>query len=133
MSWKKGILILLFTITACGDAGVKKKVEDLDHSIDAYAYALRWGRTNDVVAYHVYRDASKPEIDMSVMDVIRVTGYTIKEKKLNDDITEADVVGQLDYYHNEYGTLKKLEYRQSWWFEPETKKWYLESEFPEFR
>jgi hypothetical protein len=130
---KINILVLLFALTACGDSGVRKTVQDLDFAINDYAYALRWSRVDDAVAYHVNRDGDRPDIDLSAMQAIRVTGFTIREKNLNDDITGATVSGELDYYHNEYGTLRKVAYSQSWWYEPESKKWYLESDFPEFK
>ncbi len=127
------MLMLLLALVACGDAGVRKKVENLDTVIDEYAYALRWMRKNDAVAYHMKRDKTRPNIDTSEMDVIRVTGFTIKEKTLNTDMTGATVVGELVYYHNEYGTLKTITYTQSWWYDAEAKKWYTESDFPEFK
>lgn len=127
------ILALVMILTACGDSGIRKTVQDLDFAINDYAYALRWSRSDDAIAYHVNQDGSRPDIDISVMNAIRVTGFTIKQKDLNDDITAATVSGELDYYHNEYGTLRKIDYQQSWWYEPESKKWYLESDFPEFK
>ncbi|MEX2353226.1 MAG: hypothetical protein WD709_03490 [Gammaproteobacteria bacterium] len=129
------IMALLLLLSACGggDSGVRKMVQDLDYAINDYAYALRWARTDDAVAYHVNRDGSKPDIDLSDMDAIRVTGFTITEKVLNDDVTAATVSGELNYYHNDYGTLREIEYHQSWWYEPESKKWYVESDFPEFK
>jgi len=133
MKCKVWTLIFVLVISACGDAGIRKMVQDLDYAIDDYAYALRWSRSNDAVAYHLNRDGSRPQIELSVMESIRVTGFTIKGKALNDDLTEATVNGELEYYHNEYGTLRKTNYSQSWWYEPESKKWYVESDFPEFK
>jgi len=133
VSRKIVVLLLMLVLTACGDSGIRKQVENLDHAIDEYAYALRWLRKNDAVAYHMNRDGSRPEIDTSAMDVIRVTGFTIQEKKLNPDHTGATVTGELNYYHNEYGMLRTIIYTQSWWLEPESEKWYLDSEFPQFK
>ncbi len=127
------VMILLLMLVACADNAVRKKVEDLDHAIDNYAYALRWMRKKDAVAYHMQPDGTKPVIDTSMMDVVRVTGFTIKEKTLNDELTRATVTGELNYIHNEYATLKTINYNQTWWYEPETKKWYLDSEFPQFK
>ncbi len=123
----------MLTVVACGNSGVRQKVENLDAVIDEYAYALRWLRKNDAVAYHMQRDGTRPQIDTSVMDVIRVTGFTITEKTLNAELTEGKVVGELSYYHNEYGMLRTINYTQSWWYDAEAKKWYLESDFPAFK
>lgn len=126
-------MILLLTLAACADNAIRKQVEDLDHAIDSYAYALRWMRKNDAVAYHMRPDGSKPAIDTSMLDVVRVTGFNITEKTLNTEHTGATVSGELNYIHIEYGTLRTINFNQSWWYEPETKKWYLDSEFPQFK
>lgn len=126
-------MMLVMVLTACGSPAVRTQVESLDRAIDEYAYALRWLRKNDAVAYHMNRDGTRPHIDTSVMDVIRVTGFTIEEKTLGPEMTTATVVGELNYYHNEYGMLRTIEYRQSWWYDGESKRWYLDSEFPRFK
>ena len=128
------VLLLILVLTGCGgDSGIRKQIENLDDAINDYAYALRWLRKNDAVAYHMNLDGSRPEIDTSAMDVIRVTGFTIKKKELSPDNTGATVSGELNYYHNEYGMLRTITYSQTWWFEPVSKRWYLDSEFPQFK
>ncbi len=127
------IVILMLILAACADNAVRKKVEDLDYAIDNYAYALRWQRKNDAVAYHVRPDGSKPVIDTSMLDVVRITGFNITEKTVNPEITGADIAGEFDYIHNEFGTLRKIKFTQKWWYEPESKKWFLDSEFPQFK
>jgi hypothetical protein len=133
MTAKIKVLVLLLILSACGDTAIRKRVEDLDYAIDSYAYALRWSRSKDAIAYHLNRDKSRPTTDVSAMEVIRVTGFTILDKTLNSDNTGASVKGELSYYHNDYATLRTIEYSQSWWYEPESKKWYLDSEFPQFK
>ena len=74
----------------------------------------------------------KVDINLEPMETIRVTGYHIKDKIINEDFTEASVSGELNYYHTEYGTLKKIPLSQKWWFEEESDRWFLESDFPTF-
>ena len=128
------ILLLMFLfLSACSSSGEIKKVEMLNDAIDNYAYALRWGRIDDAVAYHVAEGGDKPEIDSAIMKSIRVTGFNIKERTINPELTGATVEGELNYYSNEYGTLRSIEYSQRWWYEPESKKWFLDNEFPQFK
>lgn len=124
---------LVVVLSGCGGASNKKRLSVLDDSIDRYVQALRWSRLDDAVSYHVGRDGGKAGIDLTPMEPIRITEYRIIEKIVNDDFTEATVTGELNYYHNEYGTLKKIPLRQKWWFEEESRKWYLESNFPVFK
>ena len=125
--------VLILSLTACSGSATRDKVGNLDRAINDYAYALRWLRKNDAVAYHMSRDRTRPTIDTSALDVIRVTGFTIREKTLDEDMNGASVVGNLDYYHNEHGMLRTIEYRQDWWYDEQSKKWYIESGFPEFK
>ena len=118
---------------ACGSTGEQKKAVSLNDAIDDYAYALRWGRIDDAVSYHVNEEGIKPDIDQNVMKSIRVTGFSIKSRTINTEQTEAIVESELNYYNDEYGTLRSLEYTQSWWYQPDMQQWFLDSEFPEFR
>jgi len=76
------LLCMMLAVSACGDATVRKRVQDIDYAIDAYAYALRWARIDDAIEYHMDRDGKRPEIDPSVMDDIRVTGLPSGKKPL---------------------------------------------------
>lgn len=133
MTLKIRLLTLMLFLSACGDVAIRERVEDLDYAIDNYAYALRWSRSKDAVAYHMNRDGTRPSIDASVMEQIRVTGFTLTEKTLAPDHTEATVKGVLNYYYNNGVTLRTVEYAQSWWYQEETGKWYIDSEFPQFK
>ena len=67
------------------------------------------------------------------MDDVRVTGFKIDKKVLNKDLTEAVVTGEFDYYREDYGTVKKLDFEQHWWYDDDAGHWYLESPFPKFK
>ena len=125
------VLILVSMLQfGCGGTMQRQKLENLDYAIDDYAYALRWGRLNDAVAYHMDEEGDKPTIDTSIMDSIRVTSFRITEKTLNTEQTEATVKGEFRYYDERYGTLRSLDYEQRWWYEPDSKKWLMDGEFP---
>lgn len=118
-------------LVACGAADTKK-MNDLNRAIDSYVAALRWSRIDDASRLHLDRDRNKPDIDTSAMDQIRVTGYKVKKKTVSKDLNEASVTSELDYYSTEYGTLKHMTLEQDWWYDKESKQWYIESDFPAF-
>ena len=66
------------------------------------------------------------------MDSIKVTGFEITDRNVNPEQTEATVEGKLNYYKNNSATIRTLEFNQRWWYEDNTKKWLLDSAFPEF-
>jgi len=125
------ICCLTGVLAACGAVGTKK-LNDLDRAIDSYVAALRWSRIDDASRRHLGKDYKQPEIDTSTMDQVRVTSYTIKKKVVNEDLNEASVISELDYYKTEYGTLKQMTLEQAWWYDEESKQWYIESDFPNF-
>ncbi len=129
----RALTILLFAVLlSCGGTTERQKMETLSNAIDDYAYALRWGRTDDAVSYHINEDGSRPEIDSSVMDSIRVTGFEITDRTINPEQTEATVKGELNYYQNNSATIRTLEYDQHWWYESDSGQWFLDSDFPDF-
>jgi hypothetical protein len=125
-------IIPLLILLSCSGTIERKKLETLNEAIDNYAYALRWSRTEDAVSYHFNEDGDKPEIDSSIMDSIKVTGFEITDRNVNPEQTEATVEGKLNYYKNNSATIRTLEFNQRWWYEDNTKKWLLDSAFPEF-
>lgn len=125
------ICFLIAGLAACGMAQ-KKKMNDLNRSVESYVAALRWSRTEDARGFHLDRDHNKPEIDTSAMDEIRVTGYKIRKRIVNEALNEATITADLDYYNEEYGTLKNMTLVQQWWYDPEAERWFIESDFPTF-
>ncbi len=125
--------ILVVCLSACASTQTKNKVEGLEESLKNYNIALRWAQYLDVQNYHVLKDGAIQNIDLEYLKKIRITGYTIHSKVLNDEVTEAFINTEINYYNVEYGTLKKLMNEQKWWYEPESKGWFIESEFPRFK
>ncbi len=119
-------------LLSCGGTAERQKIATLSDAIDDYAYALRWGRTDDAVSYHFNEDGTRPQIDSSVMDSVRVTGFEIMDRTVNPEQTEATVKGELKYYQNDSATIRTLEYDQHWWYEPDSGQWFLDSNFPDF-
>jgi hypothetical protein len=127
------VLCLAVLVCACSSAPERIKINDLNTAVKEYAYALRWQRIDDAVAYHRNRDGTKPDIDTSAMNDVRVTGFKIEKRVINKDSTEAVVTGEFDYYREDYGALKKLKFEQHWWYDDDAGHWYVESPFPKFK
>jgi hypothetical protein len=119
-------------LAACNGVGSRKKAEGLEFAIDEYVAALRWGRFDKAVEYHVHKEDKPVNIDVSELEYIRVTGHTFKKKTINKEIDEAILQLELQYYHDQYGTLKKIIVDQTWWYQADAKSWFLDSEFPKF-
>jgi len=124
--------MLALVLVACNGVSTKKKAVGLTTAMDEYIAALRWGRLDRAMEYHLRRDGTHPAIDSSQLEYIRVTGHHIKKKSVNEALDEATVQIEMQYYHNQYGTLKKIIFDQEWWYQEEAKSWFLSSDFPKF-
>ena len=127
------ILVMLAAAAGCGGTGPKKKLELLDEAMLQYNQALRWGRYDDAQEYHVTRDGGHGQINPADMNVIRITGLDVQNKTVNDEVTEATVSGQINYYRTDQGKLRQQPLNQVWWYEEESKRWLLDSEPPVFK
>lgn len=126
------IFSLMIILSACNGVGTRKKAEGLETAIDEYVAALRWGRFDKAMEYHVNKDNINPEIDSSKLEHIKVTGHVFKKKTVNEEIDAATLQIEMQYYNKEYGTLKKIIIDQEWWFSEDVKSWFLSSDFPKF-
>lgn len=133
MMSRRIILILLAVfIGACNSVGTRQKGDGLVTALDEYVAALRWGRFDSAREYHLKKDGTVPDIDTSQAEYIRVTGHTMKKKVISEDMDSAAVQIEMQYYHNEYGTLKKIVFDQGWWYEEASKRWLIHTDFPKF-
>jgi hypothetical protein len=128
---KLALYCLVVLLAACG-AAEKKKAYDLNEAIDDYVAALRWSRGDEARSYHLTRDGERPPEDVSAMEDIRVTGYHIRKRAINQELDAASVTADIDYYQEEYGTLKHMTLHQEWWYNEELNRWFIESDFPTF-
>ena len=122
-------LVLLLQVS-CNGTGVRGKVASLDESIKQYNIALRWAQHEKLDSYHVTMDGERNRIDRDAFKNIRITGYEITSKELNDDMNEAIVNGVISYYRNDRGTLSTKPYEQSWWYDEDIKRWFLANDLP---
>ncbi|MFQ5661616.1 MAG: hypothetical protein ACE5GZ_14490 [Gammaproteobacteria bacterium] len=125
--------IVAICLVSCSGMSTKKRLETFEESIKQYNIALRWALYTKVEDFHIKRNGERMRVDRDALKNIRITGYSVQEKTINEDLTEAVVEGEINYYNKEYGTLKKMAYTYKWWYEPESKRWFIESEFPEFK
>jgi len=133
LTHKLVLLSLLAVLVSCNGVNIKHQVKTLDDAITEYNTGLRWGMFNNVDAYSKSSDGTQTPVDREAMENIRITGYEVLEKHINDDATEALVKGEINYYSNEYGTLRKIPFQQKWWYDTDSKHWFVEGPLPDFK
>jgi hypothetical protein len=133
MQAKKYLIVLVvILVTACSGLNVKNQADKLRTALDDYGAALRWGRYNHAYVFHIDQQGKQPEVDLNALEKYSVTAFRPVDPVLNEDATEATIPVEIDYYDEQYGTLKKFKYIQKWWFNAEIKRWLIASDFPIF-
>ena len=125
-------IFVIILVAACANLSVKNQADKLKTALDDYGAALRWGRYNQAYAYHFDRDGTQPQVDLNALEKYSVTAFRPVDPALNAEATEATVPVEIDYYDEQYGTLRKFKYIQKWWFNAEIKRWLIASDFPVF-
>ena len=130
-----GWAALLGLVLALGCASVesKQRLESLDQSLSTYGKALRWGDYEEAALYRLPHDG-RPVMPVNRDDFkdIRVISYQVFEQRLNRAQTEARVTMSISYYHEDTGTVRSITDQQTWWYEPNQKRWFLDGDLPEF-
>ena len=126
-------ILAVLVLAGCQSAGIKTRARELDESITNYSVGLRWSMLDVIEQFHKERDGEHPALDRDAMEKVRITKSTVLKQDVNKDITEATIKGEIDYYMTDSGTLKKLNFSQDWWYDPEIKKWYIEGSYIDFK
>lgn len=125
--------LLGLVLTGCASMESKERIESLDRSLITYGKALRWGEYEEAALYRLPRDG-RPVRSVNRDDFkdIRVTSYQVFEQRFNRAQTEAGVTMSISYYHEDTGTARTITDQQTWWYEPNQKRWFLDGDLPEF-
>ena len=127
------ILFALIATTGCAGSNLRNQVDKLNTALTQYGVALRWAHYNKAISYHVNRDGEQALVDKDHLERFNVTGIRPVDPIVNEDGTEATIPIEIDYYDKEYGTLRNIKETQYWWYDEESKRWLIESDFPAFK
>lgn len=127
------LLFALVAMTGCAGANLKNQVDKLNTALTQYGVALRWAYYNQAISYHVNREGEQALVDRNHLEHFNVTAFRPVDPVVNEDGTEATIPVEIDYYDKEYGTLRNIKLIQYWWYNEESKRWFIESEFPVFK
>ena len=126
------VLLLTLTIAACNSRNIRFRANSLEAAINGYSVAWRWSLYNDIEDFHRDRDGGQVQLDTGKLQAVRVTGYRVDEKVVNESVSEATIRGEIEYYNTSRGTLQKISFEHQWWYDPELKAWFNAGEIPRF-
>lgn len=135
----RGLVVLLvaalLAVTACSRApvvGKQGRANAFNEAATNYGKMLRWGYFDEAAAFRRLRDGETPASDLQRLARYRITAYDVKSQLIADTGRSGRVLALIEYYDVDSGVLHTLRDEQSWWFDDETKRWYLESDLPGF-
>lgn len=132
------VAICVMSISGCGTLSARNQADKLERSVTHYASALRWGRLQEAINYHMTQDGKSAEVNLEYLEQFSVTSLDVISKTIipsaeKGGVTEADINFEMNYYHKEQGTVRKLKLNQVWWYSKKHNTWLIESDFPEFK
>ena len=126
-----GVAILV-CLAACASVESAKRSDALESSLRQYGIAIRWGHYDAAVQFMRPRDKVIETTGSGSLNDIRVTSYDVVEQGLSDDQTEARLTVAISFYHVESGIVHRLKDQQVWWYDEDSKQWFLDGDLPDF-
>jgi hypothetical protein len=128
-------LLCLALLVACGNVstmGKKGRGNAFVETVEGYGKMLRWGYYDEAVGLLRNQDGSAVDSDPERVARYRISSYDIKSQLLSDTGAEGRVIVRIEYYDIDSGVLRTLDDAQSWWFDQESRRWFLASPLPNF-
>jgi len=134
MNAKTFLLALLIVVcaTACGSAGMKSRVSSLDDTMRQYSKLVRWAEYEAAAKHIVFRDREPEVLDNAALRDIRVTKYSEIDRTINEEATEATIRVRIEFYDEDSAVIRTISDTQTWWYDEESKRWFLDDELPDF-
>ncbi len=125
--------IVLVAAGGCATLDKESRLLGLNQAVRLYENSIRWGDFNVAAGLLRRRDGGVTSATVSVPQEVRVTAYASEIIAVNDEVTEATVATRFDYYLPDSGKVRTVSESDLWWFDADTKQWYLDGGLPTFK
>lgn len=130
------LLLPLLAIVAmlCAGCATDQRNQALITTLNAYANTLRWGDFQSALQFvdPKVREAHPPSaLDLARYQQVRVTGYDEGAGAVPDGENRVRQVVQVNLVNLNTQAERTVIDRQSWSYDPKTKRWWLESGLPD--
>jgi len=134
MKFMKLLLLLsIFILSACAHLGEQKQLEHLEAKQKLFMKALRWKSYEMAASVIRFKNPARQLAALDGLDKITVTSYELiaSQPNLQQGTAAAQVL--FSYVQDETGRVYQLKHTQHWWFDEESKQWFLASDMPMFK
>ncbi|RJQ52366.1 MAG: hypothetical protein C4526_08105 [Nitrospiraceae bacterium] len=122
---------LVFFIGGCATFIAQEQMDSLEASLRSYELAVRWGQYEGIKGF--IRDFDNQSRNYEKFSSVKVTSYEVLSLKISKNDLKAEQKVEIRYYDPGYMIEKTLTDAQLWEYSKEAKRWYLRSDFPDFR
>lgn len=134
MKNKKNWLLMAFImLVGCAHLKDQKKYEHLEAKQKTFMKALRWKSYETAASMIRFKNPSRRLGDINYLDKVTVTSYELITSVPDIEKGEAIAYVIFEYTQNETGRFLTLKYTQNWWFDEESRQWFLASDMPDFK
>ncbi|PCI21632.1 MAG: hypothetical protein COB62_02935 [Piscirickettsiaceae bacterium] len=126
------ILVVVMT-SGCAHLSAEKKFEKLQATQKLFWKSLRWKSYDTAVSVIRFRNPARQLAAIDDLDKITISNY---EETASLPTAEEDVytiVVLFSYVQNETGRLLQVKHKEIWWYDKESKRWFLDSDMPNFK
>lgn len=122
----------IMPIAACENMQKKDQASRLDQSLWAYVGSIRWANFDTAATFAVPRNGANTVTPAS-LDGIKVTGYSVRIKSVNETADEASVHLNFSYYDEGGGTVGAVDQDATWYLDEKRKGWLMDDSLPRFK
>jgi hypothetical protein len=128
------LLVIVFS-SGCAHISDQKKYDKLSAKQKFFWKALRWKSYDSAASVIKFKNEARTLAPIDDLNQITVTAYEeIGVMELaEDELNDVKIVVLFDYIQNQTGKVKQVKHVELWWYEEETKQWYLDSDMPAFK
>jgi len=131
IKWLSVVLIMM--LSACAHLTEQKKLEHLDAKQKIFMKALRWKSYETAASVIRFRNPARQLASIEGLNKITVTSYDLIGSVSNTDDDTVVAQALFGYIQNDTGRVYQIKHTQIWWFDEESKQWFLDSDMPDFK
>jgi len=126
-------LLAVLMLPACAHVKEQKSLERLDGQQKLFMKAMRW-KSYDMAASAIrFKNPARRLAPIDELQKITVTSYDLIASVPN--FKEGTAVAQVlfGYIQDDTGRVYNVKHTQEWWLDEKAKRWYLNSDMPNFK
>ncbi|ORU92435.1 MAG: hypothetical protein A6F70_02645 [Cycloclasticus sp. symbiont of Bathymodiolus heckerae] len=126
-------VLMICMLSACAHVKEQKSFEKLDAQQKLFMKAMRWKSYETAASVIRFKNPARRLAPIDDLSKITITSYDLVGSMPNFEEGTAVAYVLFDYIQDDTGRVYSIKHTQNWWFDEESKRWYLASDMPSFK